>query len=105
MHEGTAVEKTDAMQNTDGDTIYIKALYQPMFTPNGNFWKMALFFVDVTQNKLREMKLDDRMNAINLTQMMVEYTPAGKIVAANEKFLATFGYTEQELVGQKLDTH
>lgn len=104
IHEGQTIEKTDAMQTTEGETIYLRTLYKPMFTPNGNFWKLAMFFVDVTTSKVREMKLDERMRAINLTQMMVEYAPDGTIIDANDKFNATFGYSEQEVVGQKLNT-
>lgn len=104
MHEGTTVEKTDEMQTSEGDTVYIKAIYVPLFTPNGNFWKMALFFVDVTKSKVREMKLDERMRAINLTQMMIEYTPDGTVIDVNEKFTSAFGLSEQEVKGQKLGT-
>ncbi|PJI91423.1 methyl-accepting chemotaxis sensory transducer with Pas/Pac sensor [Yoonia maricola] len=104
MHEGTRVEKTDEMQTTDGETVYIKAIYVPLFTPNGNFWKLALFFVDVTASNIREMKLDERMRAINLTQMMIEYKPDGTVIDVNEKFMSAFGVTEQEVKGQKVST-
>ncbi|MCK0094090.1 PAS domain-containing methyl-accepting chemotaxis protein [Yoonia sp. F2084L] len=104
MHEGTTIEKTDEMQTTEGDTVYIKASYVPLFTPSGNFWKMVLFFVDVTQSRIREMKLDERMRAINLTQMMVEYAPDGTVLDVNEKFTSAFGISQQEVKGQKLST-
>ncbi len=104
IHEGQTIEKTDEMQTSDGETVYIKALYKPMFTPNGNFWKLALFFVDVTKNQIRELKLDERMRAIDLTQMMVEYAPDGTVLDVNDKFNAAFGFADQEIVGQKLNT-
>lgn len=104
LHEGKRVDKTDEMQTSDGETIYIKASYVPLFTPNGNFWKLALFFVDVTASKLREMKLDERMRAINLTQMMIEYAPDGTVVDVNEKFTTAFGVSKQEVIGQKVST-
>jgi methyl-accepting chemotaxis protein len=31
LHEGHSIEKIDRMQASDGETLYIKALYQPMF--------------------------------------------------------------------------
>ncbi len=104
MHEGKTIAKTDEMQTADGETIYLKALYVPLFTPNGNFWKMALFFVDVTASTIREMKLDERMRAINLTQMMIEYAPDGTVLDINEKFTTAFGLSEREVKGQKLNT-
>ncbi|MDX8351412.1 PAS domain-containing methyl-accepting chemotaxis protein [Cognatiyoonia sp. IB215182] len=104
LHEGKAINKTDEMQTSEGETIYIKSNYVPLFTPNGSFWKMAMFFVDVTASTLREMKLDERMRAINLTQMMVEYAPDGTVIDLNDKFAASFGLTEHEVKGQKLNT-
>lgn len=104
MHEGKTIAKTDEMQTSNGETVYIKAIYVPLFTPNGNFWKMALSFVDVTANTLREIKLDERMRAINLTQMMVEYAPDGTVIDINDKFTSAFGLSEREVKGQKLDT-
>lgn len=104
MHEGKTIAKTDAMVTSEGETVYLKALYVPLFTPNGNFWKMAAFFVDVTNSTIREMKLDERMRAINLTQMMIEYAPDGTVVDVNEKFTQAFGMSERDVRGQKLET-
>ncbi|MEL6838782.1 MAG: PAS domain-containing methyl-accepting chemotaxis protein [Pseudomonadota bacterium] len=104
MHEGKTIAKTDEMQTADGETVYIKALYVPLFTPNGNFWKMALFFVDVTTSTIREMKLEERMRAMNLTQLMIEYAPDGTVLDVNEKFTSAFGLSEREVQGQKLET-
>ncbi|MDX8348460.1 PAS domain-containing methyl-accepting chemotaxis protein [Cognatiyoonia sp. IB215446] len=104
LHEGKAIKKTDEMQTSEGETVYVKSNYVPLFTPNGSFWKMAMFFVDVTASTLREMKLDERMRAINLTQMMVEYAPDGTVIDLNDKFAAAFGFTEHEAKGQKLNT-
>ena len=104
MHEGTTIQMVDEMQNLEKETLYIKACYCPLFTPNGNFWKMVLTFVDVTQSKMREVKLDERMRAINRTQLMVEYRVDGTVLDVNEKYLKAFGVSEQEAKGHKLDT-
>lgn len=104
MHEKTVIQKTDEMQSSSGETIYVTASYCPIFTPNGNFWKMVMFFVNVTENKLREMKLEERMRAINRTQLMIEYAPDGRVLDVNQGFLDAFKLTEQEVKGQKLNT-
>ncbi|MFA8442727.1 PAS domain-containing protein [Yoonia sp.] len=104
IQEGERVSKIEQMKTSDGETIYLQATYAPLFTPNGNFWKLVLFFVDITAQKLREMKLDARMHAINLTQIMVEFLPDGTVIDANEKFISTFGKSKQELVGHRVNT-
>ncbi|MEL6621068.1 MAG: PAS domain-containing protein [Pseudomonadota bacterium] len=104
LHKGEVVQKTDEMQTAGGETRFVQASYCPLFTPNGNFWKMVLFFVDVTETMVRQIKLDARMRAVNRTQMMVEYDTDGTIIEVNDKFIEAIGFSEQELVGQKIDT-
>jgi len=104
IHEGKTIEKTDEMQTSDGDTLYIRAVYVPMFTPSGNFWKMALFFINVTESTTHQMQLQDRMEAVNQTQLMIEYAPDGTVIEVNQGFVDAFGLTEQEVQGQKLNT-
>lgn len=104
LHKGQPVEKIDEMQTSYGDTIFLHASYCPIFTPSGNFWKLVMFFVDVTDMMVRQIKLDARMRAVNRTQMMIEYDADGSIIDVNEKFMEAFGFNEQELIGQKVDT-
>ena len=104
LHKGQLIQKVDEMQAADGETRFVQASYCPLFTPNGNFWKMVMFFVDVTETMVRQIKLDARMRAVNRTQMMIEYTSDGTIIEVNDKFMETIGFSEQELIGQKIDT-
>jgi methyl-accepting chemotaxis protein len=41
-----------------------------------------------------------RITAIDQVQAVIEFTPAGVILDANENFLRTFGYTREQVVGQ-----
>ena len=43
---------------------------------------------------------DQFISAIRATLAVIEFSPSGEILAANALFLQTFGYTEQELLGQ-----
>ncbi|NNE87892.1 MAG: PAS domain-containing protein [Silicimonas sp.] len=104
LHKGQLVEKTDEMQTANGETVFVHAYYCPLFTPSGNFWKMVMFFIDVTETQVRQIRLEARMQAVNRTQMMIEYAHDGTILDANEKFIDTLGFSVQELVGQKIDT-
>ena len=104
LHKGEMIQKTDEVQTAAGETRFVQASYCPLFTPNGNFWKMIMFFVDVTETMVRQIKLDARMRAVNRAQMMVEYDTKGTIIDVNEKFIEVIGFSEQELVGQKIDT-
>ncbi len=50
--------------------------------------------------KERLDELETLWAAINRTTAIIEFTPEGIILDANERFLKTVGYTRQELVGQ-----
>ena len=104
LHKGQMVEKIDELQTANGETVFAHTCYCPLFTPSGNFWKMVMFLVDVTKNQVRQLRLEARMRAVNRTQLMIEYASDGTILEANEKFLDTLGFSEQETVGQKVDT-
>ena len=104
MHENIVIQATDEMYTKSGDALYLKAAYCPLFTPNGNFWKMVMIFADVTKSKMHETKLEERMRAIDRSQMMIEYAPDGTVLDVNEAFLSSFSFTEQEVRGQKLET-
>ena len=55
---------------------------------------------DITENKVRELEIQGRLDAINRSQASLEFRLDGTIVAANQNFLDTFGYTLDELRGR-----
>lgn len=48
----------------------------------------------------KEQELQNRINAINKSTLMVEYDPKGTIISANDLFLKLTGYELEELIGQ-----
>ena len=55
---------------------------------------------DITQIKLRNAEFERRLNAISLVQAVIEFTPAGEVITANELFLSVLGYKLEEVKGQ-----
>ncbi|MEM8536457.1 MAG: PAS domain-containing methyl-accepting chemotaxis protein, partial [Pseudomonadota bacterium] len=103
-HEGKTIRMVDELRNQKGETVFILASYVPLFTPNGNFWKMVTYFADVTETKQREGRLVGRMHAIDQSQSVVEYAADGTVLDANENYLRAVAMTEQEVKGQKFDS-
>ncbi len=62
----------------------------------GNYVGNLLEWADVT----RQRQLEALDSAINRSQAMIEFSVDGRIVAANENFLSTMGYTASEIIGQ-----
>ncbi|MCO5730350.1 PAS domain-containing methyl-accepting chemotaxis protein [Rhizobium sp. SSA_523] len=71
-------------------------------TPLKNANKIVGFVVEWFDAKARLLNLDyhNQMEAISRVQAIIEFTPDGKVVTANENFLKTLGYSLGEIVGQ-----
>lgn len=101
MADGETIQGTFEMRNSNDEPVWIKAAYCPLFSANGKFWKVILFFVDKTESEKRELELDGRMSAIDNAQLMVEYQPNGTIIEANKSFLEATGYASDDIIGAK----
>jgi methyl-accepting chemotaxis protein len=82
-----------------GDEIWIEATYNPVFR-RGKPYKVVKIATDITTAKKKSAEDDGKLSALSRAQAMIEFTPDGKILGANENFLAALGYTDDEIVGR-----
>ncbi len=83
-----------------GREIWLQASYTPIFGADGKPVRVVKFATDVTANKLRSADFEGRTQAINRVQAVIEFDLTGRVLAANENFLASFGYALDEVLGQ-----
>ena len=83
-----------------GKEIWIQASYNPIFDLNGKPMKVVKFATDVTEQKLRNANFSGQIDAIDKSQAVIEFNMDGTIITANANFLATVGYTLDEIQGQ-----
>ncbi|MCZ7449070.1 PAS domain-containing methyl-accepting chemotaxis protein [Agrobacterium rhizogenes] len=86
-------------QAKNGDEIWIEASYNPVFR-FGKPYKVVKIATDITVIKRKSAEDDGKLAALSRAQAMIEFTPDGKILGANENFLATLGYTAEEVIGK-----
>ncbi|WP_421399740.1 methyl-accepting chemotaxis protein [Agrobacterium fabrum] len=86
-------------QAKNGDEIWIEASYNPVFR-FGKPYKVVKIATDITVIKRKSAEDDGKLAALSRAQAMIEFTPDGKILGANENFLATLGYTAEEIIGK-----
>lgn len=55
---------------------------------------------DITAAKNIEAELRDKIDAVQKVQAVIEFTPEGKIITANDTFCSVMGYGLGEIVGQ-----
>lgn len=84
----------------NGDEIWINASYNPIFDANGKPCGVVKFASDITANKLESLENTGKLDAIGRSQAVIEFKPDGTILEANEAFLATLGYSFDEIAGK-----
>jgi len=82
-----------------GKEIWIEASYNPVFR-GGKPYKVVKFATDVTAQKLKTAEDEGKLNALSRAQAVIEFTPGGDILTANQNFLSTLGYNLLEIQGR-----
>ncbi|WEZ82373.1 PAS domain-containing methyl-accepting chemotaxis protein [Rhizobium sp. 32-5/1] len=82
-----------------GREIWIEASYNPVIRA-GKVIKIIKTATDITQNKIKALEDDGKLAAISRSQAVIEFTPDGEILHANENFCTTLGYSLEEIRGR-----
>lgn len=83
-----------------GESFWIQATYNPIFNSSGKVTKVVKFATDITQEKSTSVDHTGKISAINKSQAVIEFSPTGDILTANENFLQAMGYSLDEIQGQ-----
>ncbi|NLS00677.1 PAS domain S-box protein [Rhizobium sp. P38BS-XIX] len=83
----------------NGQEIWIEASYNPVFR-FGKPYKVVKIATDITAIRRKSAEDEGKLAALSRAQAMIEFTPDGKILSANENFLAALGYGLDEIVGK-----
>lgn len=83
----------------DGAEIWLQAAYNPILGLGGKPIKVIKLAADVTREKMIGAENGALVQAIRRAQAVIEFDLTGKILTANENFLATMGYSLGEIVG------
>jgi len=83
-----------------GRVVWLQATYNPIRNEAGKVVKVVKFASDITENKLRELDVNGKIEAINRAQAVIEFSPTGTILTANPNFLAAVGYDLNEIAGK-----
>lgn len=83
-----------------GNEVWIKATYSPIMDLNGKPFKVVKYASDITQEKRLNSDYSGQIEAIGKSQAVIEFSLDGEILSANQNFLATLGYSLDEIVGK-----
>jgi methyl-accepting chemotaxis protein len=82
-----------------GGEIWIQASYNPVIM-RGKVRKIVKIATDITAATVKAAENEGKITAISRTQAVIEFTPTGDILSANQNFLACMGYDLAEVVGR-----
>jgi methyl-accepting chemotaxis protein len=83
-----------------GTEVWIQASYNPILDLNGKPFKVVKYASNVTEQKIQAADSAGQINAIGLSQAVIEFNMDGTIINANDNFLNTVGYSLEEIKGQ-----
>ena len=83
-----------------GREVWIQASYNPIADAAGRIYKVVKFASDVTREKLRTADFQGQIEAIGMSQAVIEFDLDGIISFANENFLGAMGYALSEIQGK-----
>lgn len=80
------------MRRENGEDVWIRCAFTPLFLPNGAFWKLVLTFVNVSNTVRRLTEFKGRLAALDQAQIIVEFDLDGRILTFNKSFMDVSGY-------------
>ena len=83
-----------------GKEIWIQASYNPVFNADGVAYKVVKYATDITEFKKLNEEYEARNTAVGNGNAVIDFTPDGIILDANENFCVTVGYTLDEIKGK-----
>jgi len=83
-----------------GREVWIQASYNPVKNSHGVVQKIVKLATDITADRLKVTEFEGKLDAISRVQAVIEFTPDGNIITANQNFLNTLGYRLDEIQGR-----
>nr|WP_295109411.1 methyl-accepting chemotaxis protein [uncultured Caulobacter sp.] len=83
-----------------GVEIWIQASYNPIRDGRGRVSRIVKIATVITDEKRKSAEERGKMEAIGRAQAVIEFTPDGQIITANDNFLGALGYALSEIQGK-----
>ncbi|CAN7664843.1 UNVERIFIED_ORG: methyl-accepting chemotaxis protein [Pseudomonas mohnii] len=100
LARGEPISGTFLRVNKSGKEIWLEASYMPVFGPDRQVRSVIKVATDISARVIKEHENESRLAAIGRSMAVIEFTPEGRVISANENFLKTTQYSLHEIVGQ-----
>ena len=100
LERGRAVSGECTRITKDGREVRLHAAYDPLTDDDGAVCGFVKVATDVTDRRRSDAERSARLAALDRSQAVVEFSPDGVVLHANERFLALTGYRLEDVVGR-----
>lgn len=97
---GESISGIFKRMSSEGKTIWLNAIYNPIFDAYGQVVKVIKFASDITEQQEAVAQHKDILSAIHAAMAVIEFTPAGTILTANDNFLRSVKYSLEQITGK-----
>jgi methyl-accepting chemotaxis protein len=100
LKRGECVSGAFQRLDAQGRTLWLEASYNPVPDGSGKIARVVKYALDVTEQVERDSEAQSKLKALDRAMARIEFDLDGRILTANDNFLATLGYSLKELQGQ-----
>jgi len=86
--------------NKAGKEVWLEASYMPVIGADRHVRSVIKVAADITARINQEHESQSLVNALGRAMAVIEFSPDGRVITANDNFLQTMHYSLNEIVGQ-----
>jgi len=100
LGQGKAISGTFERLDKVGREVWLEASYMPVLDEQRQVTSVIKVAADISQRVVQEHESESLLKAIGRSMAVIEFTPQGRVIKANQNFLDTMGYRLDEVVGR-----
>nr|WP_060514770.1 PAS domain-containing methyl-accepting chemotaxis protein [Pseudomonas sp. NBRC 111132] len=100
LGQGKAISGTFERIDKSGREVWLEASYMPVLDEQRQVTSVIKVASDISQRVVLEHESESLLKAISRSMAVIEFTPQGRVIKANQNFLDTMGYRLDEVVGR-----
>ncbi|MEC4166781.1 PAS domain-containing methyl-accepting chemotaxis protein [Pseudomonas sp. MS-1(2024)] len=100
LARGEPLNGTFSRLDKAGREVWLEASYMPIVGADQHVTRVIKVASDITARINKEHENQSIVNALSRSMAMIEFSPDGRVINANQNFLNTMHYSLSEIVGQ-----
>lgn len=97
LQQGKSQNREIRLITRYGNELWFNATYTPVKDVSGNYYKIIQFAIEITEQKRIFQNSKNQLEAINKSNIFIEFNVHGVILEANDVYLKLLGYRIEEI--------